>query len=78
MFSLDSVINFKYIQSIIILYFFVWFQVNLTCENDNVDLSVKNILDDVQNIRNKLNTVKTTVDYSDKVGGLSNNRIKIY
>lgn len=41
-------------------------QVNLKCKSNNADLSVKNILDDVQNIRSKLNTIKTTVDCSDK------------
>lgn len=34
---------------------------------NNIDLSVKNILDDVQNIRKKIDTIESTVDSSDKV-----------
>lgn len=69
MYFLNSTHNmfFLNIQSVLVLYIFVWFQVNVTCENNNVDLSVKNILDDVKNIRSRLNAVKTTVDYSDTV-----------
>lgn len=40
---------------------------NLTCKDNNVDVSVKNILDDVQSIRGKLSTFETTIDCSDKV-----------
>jgi len=43
------------------------FQINLTCKENDIDLSVKNILDEVQNVRGKLSTIETTFDCSDKV-----------
>lgn len=45
----------------------VYFQINLTCKENDIDLSVKNILDEVQNLRGKLSTIETNFDYSEKV-----------
>ncbi|CAI6363777.1 unnamed protein product [Macrosiphum euphorbiae] len=41
-------------------------QIDLTCKENDVGLSVKNILDAVQNLRGKLNIIETTFDCSDK------------
>lgn len=40
---------------------------NLTYKDNNIDVSVKNILDDVQSTRSKLSSSETTIDCSDKV-----------
>lgn len=43
------------------------FQINLTCKESNIDLNIKNILDDVQIIRDKFSTIESSVNCSDKV-----------
>jgi len=48
----------------------------LTCIENDVGLSVKNILDSVQNLRGKLNIIETTFDCSDKVSIPNNTSIK--
>lgn len=52
----------KYIT---LLVFFL--QANLTCKENNIDLSIKNILDDVQNICDKLSIIESPLNCSDKV-----------
>lgn len=43
------------------------FQTNLICKESDIDLSLKYILDDVQNIRDKFSAIESTVNCSDKV-----------
>ncbi|XP_025417537.1 uncharacterized protein LOC112688511 [Sipha flava] len=42
-------------------------QIHLTSNDNNVDLSVKTILDEMQNVRSKLDTIEHSVDFSNKV-----------
>jgi len=48
----------------------------LACKENDVGLSVKNILDAVQNLRGKLNIIETTFDCSDKVSITNNTSFK--
>jgi len=56
--------------------FILYFQ-NFIYKENNIDINTKKLLEDVQNIHDKLNVVESTVDCSDNVSDIITHFSKI-